>query len=237
MARERGRRLRYVLKDVTRAIGEFEMIEHGDRVAVAVSGGKDSLAMLDLLLRHRRKVPYDYDLLVLHVVGVAAGLPDARGPLEPWLQRQEVPYRFIPLELSRDEPLPLDCFRCSWNRRKTLFKAAADADCNRIAFGHHADDAAATTLLNVMFSARLETLLPRVEFFDGLITLLRPLIYVSEADLARCARLLEAPEVPRCPRAETSQRAQVQRLINQFGRSRGQIRVNLWRVARRHMGF
>jgi tRNA 2-thiocytidine biosynthesis protein TtcA len=124
---------RFMLKEVTRAIGEFTMIDEGDRVAVAISGGKDSRAMLELLLRHRRQVPYDYDLLALHVVGTKAGLPDPRPELEPWLKSLGVDHQFVPLALQPDEPLPLNCFRCSWNRRKTLFTAAVDQGYRRLA--------------------------------------------------------------------------------------------------------
>ncbi|MGD2143891.1 MAG: tRNA 2-thiocytidine(32) synthetase TtcA, partial [Anaerolineae bacterium] len=163
----------FLLKEVTRAIGEFELIDDGDQVAVAVSGGKDSRTMLDLLLRHRRNVPYDYELLALHVTGTEAGLPDLRPELEPWFRDLGVDYRFVPMALPPDEPLPLDCFRCSWNRRKALFTASVDLGCKKLAFGHHADDAAVTTLMNLMFNGRLETIEPCVGFFDGAVTVIR----------------------------------------------------------------
>jgi tRNA 2-thiocytidine biosynthesis protein TtcA len=84
----------YLLKEVTRAIGEFDLIADGDRVAVAVSGGKDSRALLELLLHHRRKVPYRYELTALHVVGTPAGFPDLRPELEPWFRKLGVEYHF-----------------------------------------------------------------------------------------------------------------------------------------------
>jgi tRNA(Ile)-lysidine synthase TilS/MesJ len=227
----------FLLKEVTRAVGEFKMIEEGDRVAVAVSGGKDSRAMLELLLRHRRKVPYAYDLVALHIVGTSAGLPDRRPELEPWFRELGVDYRFPPLELPPDEPLPLDCFRCSWNRRKALFTAAHDLGCAKLALGHHADDAAVTTLMNLMFSGQLETMEPRVTFFDGLIILIRPLIYLPEKELARYARAAGYPEPTPCPQGEASKRAQVAAFLRQFGHEQEQIRTNLWRVAREAMGF
>lgn len=125
---------------------------------MAVSGGKDSRALLQMLLRYQRKVPYRYEILALHVVGTPGGFPDLRPELEPWFQELGVEYHFVPSELPPEEPLPLDCFRCSWNRRKALFTAAVEQSCNKLAFGHHADDAVATTLLNLMFTGRLETM-------------------------------------------------------------------------------
>jgi tRNA(Ile)-lysidine synthase TilS/MesJ len=227
----------FLLKEVTRAVGEFELIDDGDRVAVAISGGKDSRTMLDLLLRHRRKVPYSYDLLALHVVGTEAGLPDLRPALEPWFRDLEVDYRFVPLALPPDEPLPLNCFRCSWNRRKTLFTAGVDLDCHKLAFGHHADDAAVTTLMNLMFNGRLETMEPRVTFFDGAVTVIRPLITLPEKELIRYSKAAGYPDQPACPQGETSKRAEVETFLRQFGRQQEQIRTNLWRAAREAMGF
>jgi tRNA 2-thiocytidine biosynthesis protein TtcA len=227
----------YLLKEVTRAIGEFNLIDEGDRVAVAVSGGKDSRALLQLLRRHQRKVPYRYELAALHVVGTPAGFSDLRPELEPWFRGLGVEYHFAPLELPPEEPLPLNCFRCSWNRRKALFNSAVALGCNKLAFGHHADDAAATTLLNLMFNGQLETMAPRVEFFDGAVTVIRPLIYLPEKELARYGRAAGFPDLPLCPQGLTSRRAQTKAILRQFGRDEKQIRVNLWRAARRAMGF
>jgi tRNA 2-thiocytidine biosynthesis protein TtcA len=227
----------YLLKDVTRAIGEFKLIADGDRVAVAVSGGKDSRALLELLEHHLCKVPYQYELVALHVVGTAAGYPDLRPELEPRFKELDVEYRFVPLELPPGEPLPLDCFRCSWNRRKTLFTAAVEMGCDKLALGHHADDAAATTLLNLMFNGRLETMAPRVEFFEGALTVIRPLIYVLEKELARYGRASGFPDAVPCPQGLTSKRTQIKAILRQFGRDQRQIRANLWRAARREMGF
>jgi tRNA(Ile)-lysidine synthase TilS/MesJ len=193
--------------------------------------------MLDLLTRHRRKVPHDYDLLALHVDGSAAGLRDLRSELEPWFQELGVDYRFVPMDLPPDEPLPLDCFRCSWIRRKTLFTSSVANDCRQVAFGHHADDAAVTTLMNLMFNGRLETMEPRVVFFDGAVTVIRPLIALPEKELIRYAKASGYPDRPPCPEGSASNRAEVEAFLRQFGPQQEQIRTNLWRSAREAMGF
>jgi tRNA 2-thiocytidine biosynthesis protein TtcA len=234
---DRDRIAHFLLRDVTRAIGEFELIKAGDRVAVAVSGGKDSRAMLELLLRHRRKVPYAYDLMALHVDGSEAGLPDLRSELEAWFRDLEVDYDLVPLDLPADEPLPLDCFRCSWIRRKTLFSASVERGCEKLALGHHADDAAVTTLMNLMFNGRLETIEPRVVFFDGAVTVIRPLIMLPEKELIRYAKAVGYPHRPACPQGVTSQRAEVEAFLRHFGPRQEQIRTNLWRAVREAMDF
>ncbi len=228
----------FLRKPINRACKEFDLLADGDRVAVAVSGGKDSRALLQLLLRHRRKAAFRYELLALHVVGTAAGFPDLRPELEPWFRELEVEYHFVPLELAPEEALPLNCFRCSWNRRKALFSAAVEQGCGKLAFGHHADDAAATALMNLMFNGQLETMAPRVEFFDGAVTIIRPLIYLPERKLLYYGRAAGFPDPPPlCPQGLTSKRAQIKMLLRQFGRDQPQIRANLWRAARRTMGF
>jgi tRNA(Ile)-lysidine synthase TilS/MesJ len=227
----------FLLKEVTRAIGEFELIRDGDRVAVAVSSGKDSRTMLDLLLRHRRKVRYDYDLLALHVDGSKAGLPHLRPELEPWFQDLGVDHAFVPLHLPPDEPVPLDCFRCSWLRRKTLFTASVERGCRKLALGHHADDAAVTTLMNLMLNGQVETMEPRVVFFDGAVTVIRPLILLPEKEIIRYAKAAGYSDRPPCPQGLTSTRAEVEAFLRQFGPQQEQIRTNLWRAAREAMGF
>ena len=227
----------YLLRQAARACKEFDLLAEGDRVAVAVSGGKDSRALLELLLAYRGQVPYSYDVVGLHITGEAAGFPDLRPELEPWFRRLGVEFHFAPLELPPEEPLPLDCFRCSWNRRKALFTAAVALGCTKLAFGHHADDAAATTLLNLMFTGRLETMAPHVSFFDGAITVIRPLIYVPEKELARYAQAAGFPDLPACPQGLVSQRAQIKQMLRGFGRAQKQIRANLWRAGRREISF
>ncbi len=232
--RDLGRLTFFALKQVNRAIYEFAMIGDGDRVAVAVSGGKDSCALLHLLLARQSVVAERYQLVALHVQMDAAGLPNLRPVLEPWFVQLGVEYAFAPLELSAHDTLPLSCQRCTWNRRKVLFLQAYALGCNKLAFAHHADDAAETALLNLLFSGRLQTLSPQLDFFDHTITLIRPLIYLEKSRLAQLARALQLPynDLP-CPNANTSRRAWIRRWLAEAGRNRGQIRANLWRAARR----
>jgi tRNA(Ile)-lysidine synthase TilS/MesJ len=129
----------------------------------------------------------------------------------------------------------MDCFRCSWNRRKTLFLSADELGCTTIAYGHHADDAAVTTLLSLMYKGQLETLAPRLSFFDGRFSVIRPLILLSEAEIRRYARICgwTFPSELACPREDEARRAKVEAFLAQLPqRERKQIRANLWRAAR-----
>ncbi len=222
-----------MLKSFARACKEFDLLAEGDRVAVALSGGKDSTSLLDLMLRYRERAGFPYEVVAIHVVGTEAGFPDLTGTLAPWLEALGVDYRFVPLELPPEEPLPLNCFRCSWNRRKALFLAADALGCNKLAFGHHADDAAVTALMNLLFTGRLETLEPKVAFFGGRITVIRPLIYIPAKDLAAYAQASGFPLAPPCPYQQDNHRRHIEQFLRGFsGRQQAMIRANLWRAAR-----
>ncbi len=226
-------RATYLLKSVNRAIRDFDLIEAGDRIAVGVSGGKDSRVLLDLLL-YGVDILGDYEIVAIHIDGSEVGLPALRPVLEPWFEAFGIPYHFAPLAVAQDEPLPMDCFRCSWNRRKALFFAAERMGCNKVAFGHHADDAAVTTLLSLMYKGQLETLAPRLSFFGGHFIVIRPLIYVPVVRIARYAQAQgwDFPPALECPRRETARRGQVERFLASFtSKEQAQIRANLWRAS------
>ncbi len=221
-----------LLSGVNRAIRRYGLIRGGDRIAVGLSGGKDSRVLLDLL--HRGvAVEGGYELVAIHVDGSGAGLPDLKAHLRPWLESLGLPYALVPLELPPGEKLPLSCFRCAWNRRKALFLAAERMGCNVVALGHHADDAAVTTLMNLLYKGKLERLEPRLSYFGGRFRLIRPLILLEEAEIARYARARgwEIPPEMECPRAATTRRARLERFLRSFPpKEREQIRANLLRL-------
>jgi tRNA 2-thiocytidine biosynthesis protein TtcA len=226
----------WLLKDINQAIRDFEMIRAGDRIGVALSGGKDSLSLLRLLDWRRAAAPEPYELVALHVIGDARG-PACPGhpPLIEWLAQSGYEYRLEAVILPDDEALPMDCQRCTWNRRRTLFQMARQAGCNVLAFGHHADDLAQTTLLNLLFSGQLETMAPRRAYFDGAFSLIRPLCYTREKDLRRFARANPdfPPPSPECPRHDESRRQRAEELIRQAERWAREARTNLLRAGLR----
>lgn len=232
----RAERLAYfMLKKVKKTLSDHQMIVEGDRIAVAVSGGKDSLSLLTLLRFRQRRVPERYELVAIHVRGDARG-PDVppHPPLETWLQAQGIEYLIVPLDLSSDEPLPLSCQRCTWNRRKTIFRAADRLGCNVVAYAHHADDLAQTALLNLFYAGRLETMPPQADYFGGRFRLIRPLAFVPEKDLVDLARAWSfPPPPPACPQASHSRRARVAQILRQIERHNHQVCTNVIRAALR----
>ena len=239
LSKQAARHGYFMLKKVNRAIHKHQMIRDGDRIAVAVSGGKDSLGLLTLLRLRQKRIRERYELLAIHVQGDARG-PDC--PLHPtlsaWLQTRGYEFVIVPMDIPPDEALPMSCQRCSWNRRKTLFQAANEMGCNVIAFAHHADDLAQTALLNLFYGGRLETMFPTVDLFDGRLRLIRPLAFVPEKNMHRLAHACDfPPPPPDCLRAETNRRALMAQVLRLFGPDEHQARANLVRAALRQMQF
>jgi tRNA 2-thiocytidine biosynthesis protein TtcA len=209
------------------------MIRDGDRIAVAVSGGIDSLSLLALLRLRKKRVPQRYQLTAVHIRGDSRGSDCPAHPvLAQWLAEYEFDFTIEPLDLPPGEPLPLNCHRCTWNRRKTIFEIADRLDCNVVAFAHHADDFAQTTLLNLFYGGRLETMAPIADYFDGRFRLIRPLAFVPKKDLAYFGRAVDMPPAPpECPRANQSHRELAARALRLFRHDGHRVRMNLIRSA------
>jgi tRNA 2-thiocytidine biosynthesis protein TtcA len=228
----------FLLKSVNRAIRDYGMIRDGDRIAVAVSGGKDSLSLLYLLNVRRHYVLDRYELVAIHIRGDARGPRPPYPPLEEWLARSGIPFVAEDFELPAHEPLPMNCQRCTWNRRKQLFLTADRLGCNVVALGHHADDLAETALLNLLRHGRVDGMSPCADYFEGQIRLIRPLIYVPEKELCRLAHVLEfPPSPPTCPRSQNTLREKVAVLLHLADADFPHARLHLSRMAlREHAG-
>jgi len=230
----------YLVKKINKVVREHDLIADGDRIAVAVSGGKDSLSLLRLLRARQHSSRESYEIVAIHVIP-AADVPCGTGgdtkTLETWLQGEGVEYAFVPMEESTGQPERegrSPCFHCAWRRRKALFVEAERLGCNKVAFGHHADDVAQTTLLNLFYQGRLETMRPRVEFFDGQLTVIRPLAYVPEKELVRFAAACDFPPAPApCVTAETSRRTLMAHILRTVEKTYPKVKINLWRAVER----
>jgi tRNA 2-thiocytidine biosynthesis protein TtcA len=220
-----------------RAICHYGLIEDGDRIAVGLSGGKDSLCLLWLLAERRRRAPVNYDLVAVHVdLGWGEGEAAANAAmLSAFCRGLGVESRFITTDIGPRAHAPHNtenpCFHCSRLRRKHLFEAALEAGCNRLALGHHRDDIIQTFFLNVLYSSEISTMVPAQPLFEGRLTIIRPLALCDEAHLARLAEELSLPVIASaCPSAGKSTRHEIAEWLAPVFRRNRRLKGNVFRA-------
>lgn len=223
----------YISKRVGKAITDYDMLSDGDKIAVAVSGGKDSLTLLRLLNDRRRFVPIKYELLAVHIdLGYPCMHPKI---LAEYFERQGINYHIEKIDILRGKTRKdISCFWCSWNRRKAIFEVADRFGCHKIALGHHKDDIIETILLNLFFHGEISAMSPKQELFNGKITIIRPLAYVEEDMIRRFAK--NAGFVHQkcvCPNSITSSRTKIAEMIKDFKKICPDIKTNIFRSIKR----
>jgi len=205
------------------AIADFDMIAPGDRVMVCLSGGKDSYALLDVLLSLRDHAPIDFEIVAFNLDQKHPGFP--AHVLPGYLTALGVPFRIAEQDthsvVKRVIPEGKTmCGLCSRLRRGVIYRVAGELGATKIALGHHRDDILATFFLNLFFGAKLKAMPPKLLSDDGRHIVIRPLAYVAEDDLAQYAELRQFPIIPcdLCGSQENLQRAQVKAMLDDWER-------------------
>lgn len=212
---------------------DYTMLADGDRIAVAVSGGKDSLTLLKLLHDRKQFTPIKYDLLA---VNIDLGYPGGNLKiLTTHFKKIGVKYHIEKVGLFKGKKnKDVTCFWCSWNRRKALFQTAYRFGCNKVALGHHKDDIIETVLLNLFFHGEIAAMSAKQELFKGKITLIRPLAYVEENMIKRFAKEQGFPRQKcMCPNHDNTQRAHVGEIIRSLKKICPDVKTNIFRSVKR----
>ena len=211
--------LQQVLSQVRRAADDYEMIQDGDKIAVGISGGKDSLTLLYALSTLRRFYPHPFEL---HAVTVDLGFENLNlGKIEALCKELDVPYTIVPTQIAsivfdqRKEKNP--CALCAKMRKGALNEAIREAGCNKIAYAHHKDDVVETLMLSLIYEGRFHTFAP-VTFLDRMnLTVIRPLVYMKEADVIGFVHKHDVPVVKSpCPADGHTRREYVKQLLRQL---------------------
>lgn len=233
-----GSRLeKILLNDLGRAIHDWDLIQGGDRILVAVSGGKDSLGLLQLLLKLRERAPVHFTLVAVNVDQGQPGFPSH--VLEEHFRALGVEHRIVKqdtysIALKLVPPGKTYCSVCSRLRRGILYTTAVELGCTKIALGHHREDLIETLLLSAFFAGALKSMPPKLRSDDGRNTVIRPLAYCAEADLAAYAAELKLPVIPcgLCATQEHAQRQRIKRLVSELAKEHPAVPGNLLNALR-----
>jgi tRNA 2-thiocytidine biosynthesis protein TtcA len=216
---------------VRSAIYRFGLINNGDGVIVGISGGKDSFALLDLLIHLRKSMPEKFRIEACHVRAMDMPYKADEDFMISYCQKHSVPLHFreIKVDYNPDGRHPA-CFICSWKRRKALFAIARETNCTKLALGHHLDDAVETLLMNMIHHSSISSIPPKLSMFDGEIFSIRPLILVHDSELLEYNAHMAFPdEVSLCPHEDKTNREQVRDLVRDAQKLNRSARENIFR--------
>ena len=208
-------------RQVGSAIIDYNMIEEGDKVMVCLSGGKDSYAMLDVLLSLRERSPVKFDMIAVNLDQKQPGFPEH--VLPDYLRARGVPFHIeeqdtYSIVTQHIEPGKTMCSLCSRLRRGILYRVAGELGCTKIALGHHRDDIVVTMFMNMFFGSRMKGMPAKLVSDDGRNVVIRPLAYVAEPDLVRWAEHKAFPIIPctLCGSQDNLQRVQIKAMIRDW---------------------
>ena len=209
---------------------QYGLIEDGDKILVGLSGGKDSLALVELLGKRARIFKPRFSVIAVHVVMKNIPYQSDLEYLRNHAAAYDVPLivfetSFDPTTDTRKSP----CFLCSWNRRKALFTVAKENGCNKIALGHHMDDILETLLMNMTYQGAFSTMPPKLVMRKFDMTIIRPMCLIHESDLLELAKIRSyKKQVKNCPYESGSSRSDMKEVLKQLESMNPEARYSLW---------
>ena len=218
---------------VGKAIHRYDLIHDGDRIAVGLSGGKDSLTLLWALTERRKRIPVHYELLPIYVDpgfqgGFGNSLSETCRRMGYSLTVDRTNHGLVAHGPDNKEN---PCFLCARLRRKRLFEIADALGCAKLALGHNKDDLIETFFLNICYAGEISTMIPRQDFFNGRFTIIRPLAMVEEKSIERFAKAQGFPHFANpCPSAGHTKRSEIKAMLDGLYRTNRKIKGNIFRA-------
>lgn len=207
-----------IIKKTGKAINQYNLIKADDSVLVALSGGKDSLTLLETITLRLKHLPIKYDVAAMHITVENIPYEIDNDYMSDFCKSLGVPYykKSINVDISSIKD-GSPCFLCSWYRRKELFKAMKEFKCNKLALGHHLDDAIETLIMNMIFEGSFSTMPPKVSMFDNEFDIIRPLFLIDEKDIDKYASIRGFKrERKTCPYKNKSTRNTIKSIVREF---------------------
>jgi tRNA(Ile)-lysidine synthase TilS/MesJ len=226
------RQFEKICNKVGKAINEFQLIGDGDGVLVGLSGGKDSMILLEALANRKQHLPYSFELFAIHVSATNVGYSIDTSYLSDFCASLNVPLFLEEIEVNLDiDPEKSPCFICSWHRRKTIFNKSKELGCNKVALGHHKDDAIQTMLMNLIYHGSISSLPQKLEMFGGRIHLIRPLLMIPENELSYYAGMRSYKKLEKnCRYSQATKREAIKDLVREIDKLNKNARKNLFRA-------
>jgi tRNA 2-thiocytidine biosynthesis protein TtcA len=224
------RHIQKVAKSAGCTIFEYKLLSEGNRVLIGLSGGKDSLSLVDILSEWNARSPVKVSLHAAHVELEGLGYSADQNALREFCESRKVPYyhRTVAVDFNR-EPGIDKCFICAWHRRKALFDLAKELDCSRLAFGHHMDDIIITLLMNMSFHGNFSTMPVKVSMFEGELSIIRPLGRIEEKDIVRYADIKKLPiQRYSCPFGLEQSRAKIRDIVESLAALEPRVKRNIF---------
>lgn len=229
-------RTRKLFEKLSRKVGktlyDFNLLGKNDRVLVGLSGGKDSLILLETLADRKKHIPIAFELFAIHVSAINMDYQADTEWLTGFCRDLDVPLFLeeTTVDLNKDPEKP-PCFVCSWARRKKIFARAKELNCNKIALGHHYDDALQTMLLNLIYHGSISSLPQKLSMFEDRIELIRPLLMIREKELSEYAALRQFRKIEKtCPYEDSTRREDMKNLLKHMEKLNKDAGKNLFRA-------
>lgn len=226
----KNKKVHNLRKRIGRTLYKKGLLEKDDRVLVGLSGGKDSFVLLDSLVDRLIYLPFKIELVATHIHINNIGYQSDLNYLEQICKDRDVPFYAIDFEIEKTEKTEKSmCFYCSWNRRKELFKLTQQHGCNKLALGHHMDDAVETMLMNLMFHGSISGMPYKFSMFDERIEVIRPLLDLRDSDaVCYAGELNYQQQLKDCPYTNTK-RDKVRKLVENMENMNKNVVKNIFR--------
>ncbi len=219
-----------IKKRIGKTIYQHRMLQPDDRLLIALSGGKDSLVLVEALAARKKSLPFNVDIIAAHVNIENMGYKVDLGYLQNFCSNHGIHFIYRKYSVEINHEKKSHCFICSWNRRKTLFEMAKENKCNKLVFGHHMDDALQTLLMNMMYHGSISSMPYRLKMFDGQLEVIRPMLDITNEELEKYSKISSYKTDIKTCMYENTKRKHTSKIIEDMCGGKRSIRVNLFRA-------
>lgn len=228
---EDPKQIKKIFKKTGKIIYDYQLLKPNDKVLIALSGGKDSLILLESLAERKKSLPFKIELMAAHIHIDNVGYKTNLNFLKDFCNKRNVPFHVdhFNIDLEKD-PRKSTCFICSWNRRKRIFELTKEFGCNKLAFGHHLDDALETLFMNMMYHGSISSLPQKFFMFEGRVEVIRPLLNIEEEELIKFAEIRNYPkDLKSCPHEDKTKREKTREIIELMQSHYNRSKLNIFR--------